>query len=68
MVYEVANYVLIGTLSAFMALTQKVGIGSLLNHISPTVQDLTHVKLDTLTIAITALGKIFKTAIQVQNP
>ena len=43
-------------------------MGLLPNHISPTVQDTTHVELDTLTTAITALGKMFKIAIQVQNP
>ena len=65
MVYEAVSYILMGISSAFMALTQGAGMGSLPNHISPTVQDPTHVELDTLTIAITALGKIFKIAIQV---
>ena len=67
-VNEAVSYVLIGTLSTFMALTQGAGMGVLPNHVSPTVQDLTQVKLDALTSAITTLGEIFKTAIQVQNP
>ena len=66
--YEAVSYILMGTSSAFMAPTQGAGVGALPNHISQTVQDLTQVKLDALTSAITALGKMFKTAIQVQNP
>jgi Protein of unknown function (DUF4100)/Aspartyl protease len=67
-IYEATSYVLMGNSSAISAPTSGANIAAIsATGVSPS-QDPTQIKLEALTTAVTALGEMFKNALQAQVP